>query len=273
MAEKIQKQREALEERQDRLEARVTERTQELLDLNQNLFRMDQDRRAFLADISHELRTPITVIRGEAEIALRNPKTPTDDYRQALQRIIDLSVQLGDHVHDLLAEARSEPRNPDEAKNRPIDLKDLLSEVYLDLKILAEAAGIDTKIMLPEHPAWILGDPNRLRQALLILADNACRYAPSDTLTSLTLDLFGEWAVITLKDQGIGMTAEDIGRIFERRFRGENARSLRPEGLGLGLAMVHSIISQHGGKIAVESEIGQGSTFSLSLPLLSVTPT
>jgi len=273
MAEKIQKQREALEERQDRLEARVTERTQELLDLNQNLFRMDQDRRAFLADISHELRTPITVIRGEAEIALRNPKTPTDDYRQALQRIIDLSVQLGDHVHDLLAEARSEPRNPDEAKNRPIDLKDLLSEVYLDLKILAEAAGIDTRIMLPEHPAWILGDPNRLRQALLILGDNACRYAPSDTLTSLTLDLFGEWAVITLKDQGIGMTAEDMGRIFERQFRGENARSLRPEGLGLGLAMVHSIISQHGGKIAVESEIGQGSTFSLSLPLLSVTPT
>lgn len=273
MAKKIQKQREALEERQDILETRVAERTQELLDLNQNLWRMDRDRRAFLADISHELRTPITVIRGEAEIALRNPKTPTDEYRQALQRIIELAVQLGDHVHDLLAEARSEPQNQDEAKNRPVDLKELLSEVSLDLKILAEAAGIEAQLLLPEHPAWILGDPNRLRQALLILGDNACRYARSDTLTELTLALSGEWAVITLKDQGIGIAEEDIGRIFERRFRGENARSLQPEGLGLGLAMVHSIISQHGGRISVKSEIGQGSTFSLSLPLLSVTPT
>lgn len=273
MAEKIQKQREALEERQDILETRVAERTQELLDINQNLCRMDRDRRAFLADISHELRTPITVIRGEAEIALRNPKTPTDDYRQALQRIIDLSVQLGDHVHDLLAEARSEPRNVDEAKNQPVDLKELLSEVYLDLKILAEAAGIDARLTLPEHPAWILGDPNRLRQALLILGDNACRYAPQGTLTALSLTLSGEWAVITLKDQGIGIAAEDIGHIFERRFRGENARNLQPEGLGLGLAMVHSIISQHGGKICVDSEIDRGSTFVTSLPLLTLTPT
>ncbi|MEN9681509.1 MAG: hypothetical protein RLZZ627_1402 [Pseudomonadota bacterium] len=273
MAEKIQKQRAALEERQDLLETRVAERTQELLDLNQNLCRMDRDRRAFLADISHELRTPITVIRGEAEIALRNPQTPSDDYRQALQRIIELAVQLGDHVHDLLAEARSEPRNEDEARNRPTDLRELLSEIKLDLKILAEAAQIDVQLILPNQPAWILGDPNRLRQALLILGDNACRYAAHQTMAQLSLELFEDWAVITLKDQGIGIAAEDLGHIFERRFRGEKARQLQPEGLGLGLAMVHSIITQHGGKIDVESELGQGSTFTLSLPLLSVTPT
>lgn len=272
MADKIQKQRAALEERQDILESRVTERTQELLDINQNLCRMDRDRRAFLADISHELRTPITVIRGEAEIALRNPKTPSEDYRQALQRIIDLSVQLGDYVHDLLAEARSEPRNLDETKTQPVDLKELLSDVYLDLKILAESAGINTQLTLPEDPAWILGDLNRLRQALLILGDNACRYAPQETLTTLRLELSGEWALITLQDQGIGISAEDIGHIFERSFRGENARSLQPEGLGLGLAMVHAIISQHGGKVSVESKEHRGSTFAISLPLLTVPP-
>jgi signal transduction histidine kinase len=272
MAEKIQKQRSALEERQDLLETRVAERTQELLDINQNLCRMDRDRRAFLADISHELRTPITVIRGEAEIALRNPQTPSQDYRQALQRISELAVQLGDHVHDLLAEARSEPVNDEEARNRPIDLRELLSEVALDIEILGTAAGSDVQLTLPEKPAWILGDPNRLRQALMILGDNACRYADQNTVTQLELGLSEEWAVITLKDQGIGIAAEEMDHIFDRRFRGEKARQLQPEGLGLGLAMVRSITSQHGGKIAVESEVGQGSTFTLSLPLLSVTP-
>jgi len=272
MAEKIQKQRAAIEERQDLLETRVAERTQELLDLNQNLCRMDRDRRAFLADVSHELRTPITVIRGEAEIALRNPQTPSEDYRQALQRIIELAVQLGDHVHDLLAEARSEPRNEDETRNRPTDLRELLSEVAMDLKILAEATQMDVQLILPEKPAWILGDPNRLRQALLILGDNACRYASHETVAELSLGLVDNSAVITLKDQGIGIAEEELGHIFERRFRGEKARQLRPEGLGLGLAMVQSIIAQHGGKVSVESEIGRGSTFTLFLPLLTVTP-
>lgn len=273
MAEKLQKQRETLEERQDLLETRVAERTQELLDLNQDLCRMDRDRRAFLADISHELRTPITVIRGEAEIALRNPKTPSDEYRQALQRIIELSVQLGDHVHDLLAEARSEPRNQDQVSNQPTDLKELLSEIYLDLKILAEAGDMTANLVLPDHPAWILGDPNWLRQAFLILGDNACRYAAKNSVTTLTLGLSSDWAVITLEDQGIGIAPEEIPHIFERRFRGENARRHQPEGLGLGLAMVQSIIAQHGGKISVKSEIGEGSKFAISLPLLTVTPT
>lgn len=271
MAEKIQKQRAALEERQDLLEARVTERTQELLDINQNLYRMDRDRRAFLADVSHELRTPITVIRGEAEIALRNSQTPSEDYRQALQRISELAVQLGDHVHDLLAEARSEPGNDEEARYRPVDLREFLSEVKLDIEILGETAGIGVQLLLPEKPSWVLGDPNRLRQALLILGDNACRYGAQNTVTQIALGLSEDWAVITIKDQGIGIAAEEIEHIFDRRYRGEKARQLQPEGLGLGLAMVQAITTQHGGKIAVQSVVGEGSTFSLSLPLLSVT--
>lgn len=269
MAEELQGQQNRLLEQRDSLESRVEARTQELLDLNQNLRRMDHDRREFLADVSHELRTPITVIRGEAEILLRNRETSNEEYRSAMQRIVELAVQVGDHVQDLLTAARSEQTQTDR-RTEPVDLRDLMTDVSHDLSILAAETDLGLRIELPDRPTWILADFNRLRQALLILGDNACRYSHANGQIDLTLKQIGNRAEIRVKDDGIGIEPTDIERIFDRRFRGKTAAAMRPDGLGLGLAMVKIIIEQHGGTIRVLSEPAHGSLFLIELPLIAV---
>lgn len=269
MAEQLRSHQLSLIEQRDSLETRVEERTQELLDLNQNLRRMDHDRRDFLADVSHELRTPITVIRGEAEIMLRSNDTTLEDYRQTLHRIVDLSAQLGDHVGDLLAAARAESTSVNDV-SEPTDLRDLLSHIHDDLRILASDRHIDVRLVLPDRPAWVVADANRLRQAIVILGDNACRYSNDGGEIVLSLRIDGDRALISVDDQGIGIAPDEMAHIFERRFRGKEARVRRPDGVGLGLSMVQSIVRTLDGSVHVSSEIHQGSHFTVDLPLIDV---
>jgi signal transduction histidine kinase len=269
MAKELEVQQDKLREGRAVLEKRVAERTSELNLLNQELKRMDNARREFLADISHELRTPITVIRGEAEVTLRGQDRDADEYKDALQRIVELSMQLGKYVNDLLFLARADTANLQFEWNK-VDLADLVASSVEDFQVMAEEYSISVSLDAPTAPLWVRGDKQRLRQVLFILGENACRYSKPLGHIAVALWRDGKQACFSLTDQGIGIPAEDLERIFERHFRSSNAQHSRDDGSGLGLPMAKSILQAHGGQIAVRSVENSGSTFTVTLPLLTV---
>lgn len=268
MAIELGVQQEKLRKGQAELEKRVAERTYELHRLNQALKRMDVERREFLADISHELRTPITVIRGEAEVTLRGQARDAEEYKDALQRIVELSGQLGKYVNDLLFLARSEAANL-QFEWTEFNLNDLLSSSMEDFRVMAEESAVEVSFQAPESAVWVYGDKQRLRQVLFILGDNACRYSKPGGQIHIDCWLEANRVFISLEDQGIGIPAQDMERIFERNFRSENARDLHNDGSGLGLPLAKSILKAHGGNISVDSSENTGSRFTIQLPLIS----
>lgn len=268
MAQELGFQQDKLREGRAVLEKRVAERTFELRHLNEELQRMDSARREFLADISHELRTPITVIRGEAEVTLRGRDRDTEEYKDALQRIVELAMQLAKYVNDLLFLARAETANL-QFEWDSLDLTELVTNTVEDFRVMAEETGISVSLDAPGEPVWIRGDKQRLRQLLFILGDNACRYSKPGGHIAVALQTGGKEASVSLTDQGIGIPTQDLERIFDRHFRSRNALSSRDDGSGLGLPMAKSIVKTHGGIITVTSIENAGSTFTVTLPLIS----
>lgn len=268
MAIELGVQQEKLRQGRAELENRVAERTYELQQLNQALKRMDAERREFLADISHELRTPITVIRGEAEVTLRGAERDPEEYKDTLQRILDLSMQLGKYVNDLLFLARSETANL-QFEWDEFDLSELLASSVDDFKVMAEESAISLSFIPVEQAIWLFGDKQRLRQVLFILGDNACRYSKPGGQIIINTWLDEKHVYISLTDKGIGIPSQDLERIFERNFRSANARHLHDDGSGLGLPLAKSILKAHGGQISVDSSENAGTTFTIKLPLIS----
>ncbi|MCQ8104723.1 HAMP domain-containing histidine kinase [Methylomonas sp. SURF-2] len=268
MAIELGVQQEKLRQGRAELENRVAERTHELQQLNQALKRMDAERREFLADISHELRTPITVIRGEAEVTLRGSQRDPDEYKDTLQRILDLSMQLGKYVNDLLFLARSETANL-QFDWHELDLSELLASSLEDFRVMAEESAISLSFTPLDQSVWLFGDKLRLRQVLFILGDNACRYSKPGGRIIINTWLDETDVYISISDQGIGIPSQDLERIFERNFRSENARRLHDDGSGLGLPLAKSILKAHGGQISVDSGENAGTTFTIKLPLIS----
>ena len=269
MAQELELQQDKLREGRAVLEKRVAERTFELHRLNEELKRMDSARREFLADISHELRTPITVIRGEAEVTLRGQERDAEEYKDALHRIVELAMQLGKYVNDLLFLARTDTANL-QFEWDSFDLTELVASTVEDFQVMAEENSITVSLDAPAEPVWIRGDKQRLRQLLFILGDNACRYSNPGGHIVVALRVDGNEASFSLTDQGIGIPAQDLERIFDRHFRSHNAQRSREDGTGLGLPMAKSILKAHGGDITVTSIENLGSTFTVTLPLISL---
>lgn len=255
-----------------RLEAEVAARTAELQGALQALRQADKRRRQLFADISHELRTPTTAIRGEAEITLRGRDHDVSDYRAALQRIVDGARQLGVVIDDLLAVARHDIDALGLAR-RPIDLADALNEALSQAAPLAADRGV--RLLPPATnasdpaPRWpVLADPQRLTQMFVVLLDNAIGYSHSGGTVEVrvqTATLGTLW--IEVVDHGIGIDAEELPYIFDRHFRGVAARRHRADGMGLGLAIARALAQAHGGTLDVVSSLGCGTRAQLLLPL------
>lgn len=255
-----------------RLEEQVAARTAELSQALQALREAEARRRQLFADISHELRTPTTAICGEAEITLRGADRPADEYRAALRRIVDTSRQLAGVIDDLLAMARSDIDALSLVK-RPLDLAEPVAEALLQAQTLAAACGV--RLQADPAPAGgcsVLGDAQRLRQLLLVLLDNAVRYSHpgGEVRLRLQADPGGEgrppgWQVDVL-DSGIGIAPHELPQVFERHFRGDDARRHRPDGSGLGLPIAQSLARAHGGQLALSSAPDQGTVARLWLP-------
>ncbi len=249
------------------LERRVAEQTHDLQEAVGALQLSERRRRRLIAEISHELRTPTTAIRGEAEIAMRGGPKAVESYRASLERIGEAAIQLGEVINDLLTVAHSDA---DELKvsMAKLDLRDVFAAAVAQARGAATARGIVLVHAAPVGAVPVVGDAQRLRQVVGLLLDNAVRYSHSDGEVAASLDMSradGK-ATVSIVDAGIGVAQEDVARIFERQHRGANARRHRPDGAGLGLAIARDLAARHGGGIEVE-RLPVGSRFTLTLPL------
>ncbi len=220
----------------------------------------------FTADASHELRTPISLIRTEAELALRRSRGE-EEYREALRHILLQAERTTSLIEELLSLARADSGR--EGLNlQPVDLRGTLQDVAAGWRAVAGVRGLQFSERILEAGLRVLGDEVALRRVVNVLLDNAFKYtaSPGGTVTLSAEEKDGQ-AVICVRDSGIGIAEEDQVRIFERFYRVDKTRSREFGGAGLGLAIAQWIVQQHRGKIQVESTLGAGSIFRVELPL------
>ncbi|MDX8355648.1 histidine kinase dimerization/phospho-acceptor domain-containing protein [Cognatiyoonia sp. IB215182] len=264
MTKQIGAQRAALLDAKADLEDQVSARTEELCNALENLKVQSEGRSRFLADISHELRTPLTVIRGKAEVALRNPSTQPEQLRGALDRIVRKSADMSRLVEDLLFLARSESGTIP-IQYGPVVMQDVLGDTILDSRTLATPKGVTILHDPPDDDVVVQGDADRLRQAIVIVLDNAIRAAPANSGVHVDLSIDGDQACVTITDQGTGFGPIEIRDATRRFYHG------RSGGAGLGLSIAHWIMEGHRGGIKLANVNGGGAQVSLQLPV-SETP-
>jgi signal transduction histidine kinase len=220
----------------------------------------------FTADASHELKTPLMVLRAGVERALVHPGVP-GDIMQSLDETLAQINQMTEMVENLLTLARAdEGRAP--LAVEVCDLRELVLDVSETAGILGEEAGVTAVHTVPEAPVLLAVDRHRIREMLLNMVTNAIKYTPGGGTISLTLDEKEDAVIFTVRDTGIGIAAGDLPHIFERFWRADPARSRtgdRP-GIGLGLAITKWIVEAHGGSITVQSRPGRGTIFTVWLP-------
>ena len=234
---------------------------------NELLARLDQSfesMRRFVADASHELRTPIAVIRGEADVALSQERTPAE-YRESLAIVLDESRRLSRLVDDLLNLARADAGNV-KLRVEEFYFDDLLAECCRSVQALAAAREIRLEYQTGEDVAF-RGDEELLRRLVVNLLDNAIRYTPRGGKVSAALRVEAGGLTIEVSDTGMGIAPEAVPHVFERFYRADKARSRQDGGFGLGLAIVKWIAESHHGAVDVATQSGVGSTFTVTLPL------
>lgn len=221
--------------------------------------------RRFTADASHELKTPLAVLRGEIEVTLRRERAP-EEYQRVLKSSLEEIARLTKLTDDLLTLARSDAGESALAVE-PVGLDELASEACAYIGPLAKSASVTLHFEAPQSPIEIEGDPKRLKQLLVNLLDNAIKYTPAGGSVRLALSVIDSVALIEVSDTGRGIPASALPHIFERFYRQTDPRDSRVTGFGLGLAISKWIVDAHGGSVQVESEEGKGSRFAVKLPL------
>jgi heavy metal sensor kinase len=219
----------------------------------------------FTADASHELRTPVTLIRTAAELSLRQPQTE-NAYREALQLILEESERTTSLIEKLMILARNDAGS-EVFLCDPVDLCSIVRGVVRQGKTLAQAKALTMSSELPPSPVAIMGDAPKLHQLFLTFVDNAVKYTPPGGTVKVRLGVQEGWARVVVQDSGIGIPREDLPSIFERFYRADKARSRELDGFGLGLAIAKTIADAHHAKIHVESTPEHGSVFTVSLAL------
>ena len=219
----------------------------------------------FTADASHELRTPVALMRTRAEIALRRSRSE-QEYGETLRQILQDLERTSSLIENLMLLARADSGAAALERTR-MDLAEALGESCREAKALADKKQIDLRTELPEAPIWVEGHASSLRRLFLILLDNAVKYTPPQGRVTVSLKISDECAIAEIHDTGIGIAAEDLPHIFERFFRADRARSRETGGTGLGLAIGRWIAEAHGGTLGAASSPGEGSVFQVRIPL------
>jgi heavy metal sensor kinase len=221
--------------------------------------------RRFTADASHELKTPLAVLRGDIEVALRRERT-TDEYRRVLASSLEEIARLTKLTDDLLTLARSDAGEV-MLELEPVSLDRLASEAHSFLQPLADSARVALDYSPSPSPVVIEGDQKRLKQLFVNLLDNAIKYTPAGGSARLALNSEDGAAVIDVSDTGRGIPSEALPHVFERFYRQSDPGDGRVNGFGLGLAISKWIVEAHGGTIEVDSRPGSGSRFTVRLPM------
>lgn len=249
----------------------TTEVTRLVQAVNGMFARLEQSfaaQQRFVADASHELKTPLMVLRAGVERALTSPAVPPESL-QPLDEALQEVNRMNELVDNLLTLARAdEGRAPIAVE--ACDLRDLVNEAAETAQILAEVGDMTVRTQIPDRPVILPVDRNRIRQLLLNLVTNAVKYTPAGGEVDLGLADLGDSVQLVVRDTGIGIAAGDLPHIFDRFWRADPARSRdvarSGAGTGLGLAITKWIAEAHGGSIAVQSRPGRGTVFTVSLP-------
>lgn len=230
------------------------------LTLNEMIDRLQQAFRKithFTADASHELRTPVSLIRSTAELALMTSRDE-EAYRTALRDNLEEAVRMTDLIDDLLTLARADSGDAS-LGFATLNVADSLQEAFIQAKPLGAANGIDMRLDATEG-MMVTGDSSAVRRLFLILIDNGIKYTPSGGWLSASARRQSDEVIVELRDSGVGISEEDLPNIFERFYRADKARS-GTVGFGLGLSLAKCIATSHDATIEVDSSPGHGSTF------------
>jgi heavy metal sensor kinase len=243
---------------------RLSDTLNEMLDRIETAFlRVTQ----FTTDASHELRTPIALMRTEAELALRRSRTE-GEYKESLRHILLEAERTTALIEQLLSLARADSGR-ESLQMQAVNLSEVLQHVVDGWKQIAAIRDLRFSVRVEDRDAFVTGDESSLHRLADILLDNAFKYSASPGSISLSLDSRDEVAIITVQDTGIGIPEDEQSKIFERFYRVDKSRSQEQGGNGLGLAIAEWIVDQHHGSITVESRPGEGATFRVELPKIT----
>jgi heavy metal sensor kinase len=219
--------------------------------------------RQFSLSVAHELKTPLTILKGESELAISKSLSAAEAQDLAATYLAE-TVRLARIVDDLLTLAKAEAGQMTLLREA-VHVDAMMSELYEDATILAVDKGL--RIELPTNePATVMGDPLRLRQLFRALVSNAVRYTDPGGTVRLSCSCEGPHVRVDVQDTGMGIPSESLPKIFDRFYRVDEARSRAKGGSGLGLSIAKWIAESHGGSISVQSALGQGTTFTVFLP-------
>ncbi len=232
------------------------------------LRRLERVRRDFVANVSHEFKTPLTAIQGFAETLLSGALDDKANRNRFVEIIRDHARRLARLTDDLLKLSRIEAGQLG-LEIRPIRVETLVNGCVETARLNAKARGLEIHVDLQENAPAVRGDGAQLGEVLQNLLDNALQYTPSGGQIEVKARSNGHDVIFTVSDTGIGIPESDLERIFERFYRVDAARSREAGGTGLGLAIARHIVEAHGGRIWVESAVGQGSRFHFSIPSVS----
>jgi len=217
------------------------------------------------AFMAHELKTPLAIIRGEAEIALKKDRD-AGEYRRVIQVSLDETIRMLKTIDDLLCLTKMNYR-PESLEYEMVDLGELLKEIHEQHEIIASSSNVSLRLALRGEPLLVSGDRLSLRRLFFNLIDNALKFTPSAGDVEIRAARTDGAAAVSISDTGIGIAEENLPKLFDKFYRvsGENQGSV--SGSGLGLCIAQSIARLHGGSISVDSALHRGSTFTVTIPL------
>jgi signal transduction histidine kinase len=227
--------------------------------------RIHNQQKQFVSDVAHELRTPLSIMTGELEVALKKDRT-ISDYKSVLTSSKQETDRLINLVENLLFLAR-EDQGKQAVEFEKVDVTDLIGSVIANLQTESTNKKIALHFRPEAEPTFVCGQPSMLRRLFSNIIHNAILYTPAEGNIWVSLSANKQYTQVEVKDTGIGISPEDQEKIFNRFYRVDTSRS-QTKGYGLGLAICKSIVELHHGRITVHSALGQGSTFNVMLPMV-----
>ncbi len=234
-----------------------------LFDATQKINKLEQVRRDFVANVSHEFRTPLTVIRGSIEALSDGAVEDSEDVKRYYKRMLSETRSLERLVSDLLELSRLQSGKITIHKEQ-VHIPSILSDVVKSMQTIADGKEILINYIMPDDVLPVMGDYDRLRQLFIIFIDNAVKYSPDKTVVSVSVSVKNH-IVILIQDQGYGIADEELPFIWDRFYKADKSR--KSSGTGLGLAIARHLIELHGGEVALDSKVGEGTTVTIKIPL------